>query len=271
MKSFHIVKPGSEVHLDEHDPAATGNFGDGDDAPKAARKRLEGLQEELHELQGLLYADNRHALLIVLQGTDASGKDGTIRHVLSGLSPIGVHVTGFKVPNDEERDHDYLWRIHQAMPRRGEIGIFNRSHYEDVLVPRVHGLVPKSVWEARYRQINDLERSLAENGTVILKFFLHISKDEQKRRFEERLSDPHKYWKFALGDIEERKLWDEYKRAYEVLLTKCSTKWAPWTIVPADRKWYRNLVVAETTVRALKDLDMRYPPPSFDRSKVVIE
>ncbi len=271
MKSFHLVKPGSEVLLDEHDPAATGDFDDGDDAPKAARKRLEELQEEMHELQGLLYADNRYALLIVFQGTDASGKDGTIRHVLSGLSPIGVHVTGFKVPNDEERDHDYLWRIHQAMPRRGEIGIFNRSHYEDVLVPRVHGLVPKSVWKARYRQINDLERSLAESGTVILKFFLHISKDEQKRRFEERLNDPRKYWKFALGDIEERKLWDEYRRAYEVLLTKCSTRWAPWTIVPADRKWYRNLVVAETTVRALRDLDMSYPLPSFDRSKVVIE
>lgn len=271
MKLPHSVKIGTKVNLNDHDPADTGELKDGEDAPKKARNRLEELAAELRELQGLLYADNRYALLVVLQGTDASGKDGTIRHVLSGLSPIGVNVTAFKVPHEEERDHDYLWRIHQVMPRRGEIGIFNRSHYEDVLVPRVHKLVPREVWKARQDQINDFERILTENGTVILKFFLHISKEEQKVRFEERISDPKKYWKFNVGDLEERKLWDEYQEAYESVLTRCNTKHAPWTIVPADRKWYRNLVVAESIVSCLRSLDMRWPPPTFDRAKIQID
>ncbi|HVR73530.1 MAG TPA: polyphosphate kinase 2 family protein [Planctomycetota bacterium] len=260
------MKPGSRVHLDDHDPGATGFRNE-----KEGKNRLEALVDAMAKLQGLLYAENRHALLVILQGIDASGKDGTIRKVLSGLNPLGVSVTPFKVPHEEELEHDFLWRVHKRTPRRGEIAIFNRSHYEDVLVVRVHGLVPKKVWKARYNHINEFERILVENGTVVLKFFLHISKDEQKSRFEERLRDPEKYWKFSLGDIEERKFWDDYMRAYEDALSHCSTKWAPWTIVPANCKWYRNIVVAEGIVKALEDLDMKYPPATFDRSHVVID
>jgi len=271
MKSRHTIELGTEVRLEDHNPDDTGDFDDGDDAPRKARARLEDLTDELQKLQGLLWADNRFALLIVLQGTDACGKDGTIRRVLSGLSPLGVHVTAFKAPNEEEREHDYLWRVHKVTPRRGEIAIFNRSHYEDVLVPRVHKLVPKTVWKARYDQINDFERMLTENGTVIVKFFLHISKAEQKERFEERLNNPKKYWKFNIGDIDERKRWDDYMRAYEALLTKCNSRWARWTIVPSDKKWYRDLVVGETIVETLKGLKMKWPPPAIDHSKVVID
>lgn len=271
MKTRHLLKPGESVSLKLHDPRDTGDFKDGSDAPKKAKTRMEEIEKSLKKLQGLLFADNRYSLLIVLQGTDASGKDGTIKHVLSCLSPLGVTVAAYKAPNEEERDHDYLWRIHKAVPRRGEIGIFNRSHYEDVLVPRVHKLVPKEAWKARYDQINDFERMLTENGTMIVKLFLHISKDEQKRRFEERISEPHKHWKFNVADLEERKHWDEYQQAYETLLEECGTRWAPWTIVPADKKWYRNLVVAESIVEKLESLDMKWPPPAFDLSKVVIE
>ena len=233
-------------------------------------------------MQDKLYAQDHYALLVIFQAMDAAGKDGAIKHVMSGLNPQGCQVYSFKAPSAEELDHDYLWRCFKALPERGRIGIFNRSYYEEVLITKVHPEIiqkqripeqskDKKIYQRRYEEINNFEKYLFANGIIPVKFFLNVSKDEQKRRFLERIDDPHKYWKFALGDIEERKLWDEYKRAYEVLLTKCSTKWAPWTIVPADRKWYRNLVVAETTVRALKDLDMRYPPPSFDRSKVVIE
>ncbi len=270
MKNY-FLKPGEKVSLSDYNPASTGNFKDADDAPKKAGARMEELGKSLKKLQGLLFADNHYSLLIVLQGTDASGKDGTIKHVMSGLSPLGVTVTAYKAPNEEERDHDYLWRIHKSAPRRGEIGIFNRSHYEDVLVPRVHKLISREVCNARYEQINDFERMLTENGTVIVKLFLHISKEEQKHRFQERISEPEKHWKFNLGDIEERKLWDEYQAAYETLLERCNTKWAPWAIIPADKKWYRNLVVAETIVEKLESLDMKWPPPSFDPSKVVIE
>lgn len=263
----HVVKPSTKVRLKDQDAGGTGPYADED----AAKPVLDRLREELLELQGLLYADDRYALLVVLQGMDASGKDGTIRHVMSGLSPLGCQVTPFKVPTSEELEHDFLWRIHHAMPRRGEIGIFNRSHYEDVLVVRVHDLVPKKVWKGRYKQINRFEHTQVQNNTIILKFFLHISKEEQKRRFEERLDNPKKYWKFSTADIEERKFWENYQAAYETVLSKCSTEWAPWIIVPANKKWYRNLVVAETMVSALKELKMRYPPPKFDRSKVVLE
>ena len=208
-----------------------------------------------------LYAESKHRLLIVLQAMDTGGKDGVIRHVMSGVNPQGCQVTSFKVPTAEELAHDFLWRIHQQVPRRGYIGIFNRSHYEDVLVVRVHDLVPKKVWQQRYEQINQFEKLLSETGTTILKFFLHISKDEQKRRLEARRDTPEKQWKFSLGDLKEREYWDDYMDAYEDALTRCSTRWAPWYIVPANQKWYRNLVVARTIVKTLESFDMKYPEP----------
>jgi PPK2 family polyphosphate:nucleotide phosphotransferase len=261
------VKPGTKVSLDDYDPADTGPYRSADDAADKLREHI----DELDRLQNLLYAEGRRAILIVLQGMDASGKDGTIRHVMSGLNPQGVTVTPFKVPSDEERAHDYLWRVHKVTPRYGQIAIFNRSHYEDVLVVRVHELVPKKVWKKRYKQINFFERILAENNTVILKFFLHVSKEEQKRRLEERLKDPKRHWKFSEKDVDERRFWPAYQEAYEDALTQCSTKRAPWYIVPADNKWYRNLVVAETIVEALRGLDLKYPEAACDVSKIVIE
>jgi PPK2 family polyphosphate:nucleotide phosphotransferase len=261
------ISPGSEVSLKKIDPADTGKFRSAEEAEVQLKDHL----DQLIKLQNLLYAESKHSLLIILQGMDTSGKDGTIRHVMSGLSPLGVEVKAFKKPNEEERSHDYLWRVHRAVPPRGYIGIFNRSHYEDVLVVRVHELVPRKLWKQRYRQINHFERALVENGTIILKFFLHISKDEQKARLEQRLTDPTRYWKFSLDDVEERRFWPVYRKAYETALSRCSTEWAPWYIVPADHKWYRNLVVAEVIVRTLKSLDMKYPPASVDLSKVKID
>jgi PPK2 family polyphosphate:nucleotide phosphotransferase len=201
---------------------------------------------------------------------DTGGKDGTIRHVMSGLNPTGCTVTSFKVPSEEERDHDYLWRIHNAVPARGMIGVFNRSHYEDVLVVRVHGLVPKKVWAARYRQINDFERTLNENGVKILKFFLHISKKEQAERLRERIRDKSKNWKFSEADVRERRLWGSYQKAFEDALERCSTPWAPWHVVPADRKWVRDALVARAMVKALEGLRLRYPKAKTDLSKIVI-
>jgi PPK2 family polyphosphate:nucleotide phosphotransferase len=262
-----LVKPGTKVSLKDYDPDDTGGYKSAEDVDD----EIKSLLEELNTLQYLLYAQNKHALLVVLQGMDTSGKDGTIRKVMGGLTPLGVEMKAFKAPHEEELAHDFLWRIHHAVPRRGYIGIFNRSHYEDVLVVRVHDLVPAKVWKARYEQINQFERILAENDVVILKFFLHISKKEQKRRLQGRLNDPTRYWKFSLKDVEERKYWSDYREAYEAALTRCSTEWAPWHIVPADHKWYRNLVVAKAMVKALRELDMHYPPPTMDLSKVVIE
>jgi PPK2 family polyphosphate:nucleotide phosphotransferase len=262
-----LVKPGSMVSLKEIDPADTGSY----DSPDNAKGTLEKHLNELAKLQNLLYAESRRALLIILQGMDTSGKDGTIKHVMSGLSPLGVHVKSFKVPTEEERAHDFLWRVHQPVPRHGLIGIFNRSHYEDVLVVRVHDLVPRKMWKARYKQINDFERMLVKNNVIILKFFPHISKAEQKGRLEERLSDPTRYWKFSLQDVEERRYWSAYRKAYEAALSRCSTDWAPWHIVPANHKWYRNLVVAETIVQTLRDLDMKYPEPTVDLPKITID
>lgn len=266
-RQAYTLTPGKKIALADFDPGESGGYS----GPLEVVQRLHKLRRELAELQGLLYADNRFAVLVILQGIDASGKDGTIRHVMSGLTPLGCGVTAFKVPSEEELEHDFLWRIHKAVPRRGEIGIFNRSHYEDVLVARVHRLVPHKVWKARYRQINDFEHILTQNQTVLVKFFLHLSKVEQRRRFEERLANPKKYWKFSQSDVDERRHWDEYQEAFEDMLNHCTTEWAPWTVVPADRKWYRNLVVAETLVQRMKKLDMRYPPATFDRSKIVID
>ena len=212
------------------------------------------------DLQPVLWADASRALLIVLQGRDASGKDGTIRKVFSSVNPQGCTVSSFKQPTELELRHDFLWRIHGQIPPRGMIGIFNRSHYEDILVPRVHGLVPKKVWSARYDQINDFERMLARNGVVLLKFMLHISRDEQKARFEERIADETKNWKFRVGDLEDRERWDEFTKAYRAILEKTSTAWAPWFVVPADDKDVRNYLVARRIADTLESLDLRYPP-----------
>jgi PPK2 family polyphosphate:nucleotide phosphotransferase len=259
-----IVRPGSKLRLKGRDSSDT--FGKKRD-DKAHAKTL----ARLRELQHLLYADKRYALLIVLQGLDASGKDGTIRHVMSGVNPQGCEVTSFKAPSTEELSHDYLWRVHKAVPFRGNIGIFNRSHYEDVLIVRVHDLVHPEVWKKRYRQINDFERMLTENGVTILKFFLHISKEEQKNRFEARIRDSSRNWKLSLPDFEERQHWDDYTEAYEDALRKCSTDCAPWYVIPSDRKWFRNHLVAELIVRVLDRMRLKYPAPTVDISKVILE
>ncbi len=262
-----LVKPGTKISLKKLDPADTGSYKDAGEVEGQLKKQL----DELVDLQHLLYAENRRAVLIILQGMDTSGKDGTIRHVMAGMSPLGVQVQAFKAPTDEELAHDFLWRVHQKVPRFGFIGIFNRSHYEDVLVVRVHDIVPRKVWKARYAQINQFEKMLTANGVTVLKFFLHISKDEQKKRLEERLQDPTRHWKLSLKDIEERGYWGDYRKAYEAVLSKCSTPWAPWYVIPADHKWYRNLRVAEIIVKTLRDFKMDYPDPSVDLSQIVIQ
>jgi PPK2 family polyphosphate:nucleotide phosphotransferase len=259
-----LVRPGSKIHLRDRDPNET--FGE-----KRDDKALEKSLDRLRELQTLLYADRRYALLIVLQGMDASGKDGTIGHVMSGVNPQGCEVTSFKAPSSEERAHDYLWRIHRAVPHLGSIGIFNRSHYEDVLIVRVHGLVAKEVWSKRYRQINEFEHMLAASGVTILKFFLHIGKEEQKQRFQQRMEDPARNWKLALQDFEERKYWNHYAEAYQDALRKCSTPWAPWYVIPANKKWFRNHLVASIVVETLEDMKLKYPAPTVDISKVVLK
>ncbi len=222
-------------------------------------------------MQEALWAENRHKVLVVLQGMDTSGKDGTIRHVFEGVNPLGVRVAAFKAPTEEELEHDFLWRVHPKVPGRGEMVIFNRSHYEDVLVARVQKLVPPAVWRQRYDQINDFERLLADTGTTVLKFFLYISKDEQKERLQARLDDPQKQWKFRKGDLVDRALWDEYLEAYEEALSRTSQKHAPWYVVPADKKWYRNLVVATVLVKALEDLNIQIPEAEEDLKGIVIE
>ncbi len=244
-----------KIKLSKYDPADTLGY----DQDEKFEAKLAKTLKRLDELQELLYAEKKHALLIVLQGMDTAGKDGTIRHVMSGVSPAGCSVTSFKVPNSEELAHDFLWRVHKAVPPRGIIGIFNRSHYEDVLVVRVHKLVPKDVWKPRYNEINHFERILAENDVKILKFFLHISKEEQKKRLDERMHDPRKKWKLSKSDEKERKLWDDYIAAYEAVLSRCTTEYAPWFIIPSDHKWFRNLAVSQIIVQTLEDFDMQYP------------
>ena len=235
------------------------------------KEAVEALALELDGLQNLFYADRRYKLLVILQGTDTSGKDGTLRGVFSHMSPLGVHTAAWKAPNEDERARDYLWRIHQKVPAAGEIMIFNRSHYEDVLVPPVSGWITPAQTAQRYQQINDFERLLSENGTVILKFMLHISFKEQGQRLQERIDDVTKHWKFAMGDLEARKQWKQYQQAYEDLLNATSTPWAPWTVVPADSKTHRNLMIALCMRQALLDLDLRYPPrnPELKGLKVV--
>jgi PPK2 family polyphosphate:nucleotide phosphotransferase len=237
---------------------------------KDAQQRIETDRKELVELQELLYAEAKHAVLIILQAMDTGGKDGVIAHVLGGVNPQGCIVTPFKVPTPEELAHDYLWRVHKVVPAKRMIGIFNRSHYEDVLVVRVHSLVPQETWRPRYEQINQFEKHLVENGVTILKFFLHISKTEQKARLQERIDEPAKRWKFAVGDLNERALWDDYMTAYEDVISLTSTAWAPWYVVPADHNWYRNLVVGRVIVETLRGLNMEYPQPLEDLTKIVI-
>lgn len=222
-------------------------------------REIEDQVGRIAKLQRVFYADARYALLIVLQGRDAAGKDGTIRHVFGAVNPQGCRVASFKEPTSLELHHDYLWRVHQQVPPRGMFGIFNRSHYEDVLVERVHGTVAPKVWQNRYRQINDFERMLTENQVIMLKFFLHVSRDEQKRRLQDRLTDPSKNWKFDAGDLEDRRRWPAYTAAYRDLLRKCSTRWAPWYFVPADDKKVRNWLISDVIVRTLEGLDLRYP------------
>ena len=260
MKPY-LLKPGQKVDLADFDPKDTNGFEGG---KEKAHKDLVNLTQDLDTLQELLYAEHKHKVLVVLQAMDTGGKDGTIRRVFEGVNPQGVKVASFKAPSPIELDHDYLWRIHPNMPGKGEMVIFNRSHYEDVLVVRVHQLVPPDEWKQRYEQINAFEKMLSEEGTTILKFFLHISPEEQTQRLLDRLKDDTKQWKFNPGDLSERKLWKEYMQAYEDLLNRTTTDHAPWFIVPADRKWYRDWVVATEIIRALKNLKMTYPKPAYD-------
>ncbi len=263
-----LVEPGTRVRLADYDPGYCAGLSK--NSPEVAARR-DAAHARMYALQEMLWAEGKQALLIVLQALDAGGKDGTIRHVMRGLNPQGVCVAAFKQPTPEELAHDFLWRVHQRVPRHGQIGVFNRSHYEDVLVVRVKKLVPEKVWRKRYDQINEFEELLTESGTRILKLFLHISKDEQKKRLQARLTDPTKHWKFSTADLDERALWDDYMQAYEEALTRCSTKAAPWHIIPADHEWYRNLVVAELVVAALEEMAPQFPPPQVDLSKVVID
>ncbi|MGD0540139.1 MAG: polyphosphate kinase 2 family protein [Tepidisphaeraceae bacterium] len=266
VQSPFRVEPGKKVDLSRWPTGETAPFKDKDQAKPAIKKNL----QRLIELQELLYASGTHSVLIVLQAMDAGGKDGAIDHVFSGVNPQGCNVTSFKVPSHLELAHDYLWRYHLACPRKGMMEIFNRSHYESVLVERVHKIVPKEVWSRRYQQINDFERMLTQENTLILKFFLHISKAEQRRRLEARLEDKTKHWKFNPLDVAERKRWDDYTEAFEDALRYCSTEESPWYVVPSDHKWFRNWVLSDTIARALEKLNLKLPPtpPGLDEVKI---
>jgi PPK2 family polyphosphate:nucleotide phosphotransferase len=259
------IPPDAKVALSAFAPDDTGRVEE-----KEAKERLAGLNDRLEALQEMLFAEGKHRVLVVLQAMDTGGKDGVIRHVFEGVNPQGVKVAAFGRPTEDELAHDYLWRVHAHTPGVGEMVIFNRSHYEDVLVVRVHSLVPEEVWGRRYAQINAWERQLAEEGTTILKFYLHISPEEQAERLAARRDDPTKRWKFRVGDLEERQHWGDYMAAYEAVLSRTSTTWAPWYVVPADRKWHRDLVVATALVEALDGLHMAYPQPAEDLSRLVI-
>jgi PPK2 family polyphosphate:nucleotide phosphotransferase len=258
-----FVVKGKKFRLADQDPGDTAGITD----QKVAETQSAENTEKLAKLQQKLYADQKYAILVVLQATDAGGKDGTVKHVMSGVNPQGCSVTSFKQPTELEKEHDFLWRVHQAAPSRGKIGIFNRSHYEDVLVVRVHDLVPEKVWSKRYEQIRDFERMLHQNGTCIAKFFLHISKDEQEKRFQARLNDPDKNWKSSAADFTERKFWDQYQTAYEDALTKCSRKNAPWYVIPSNQKWFRNLAISQILVDEIEDLHLQYPAPQSKNPK----
>jgi PPK2 family polyphosphate:nucleotide phosphotransferase len=262
-----IIKPGENVKLDKIDASFKDRHEDADSVAEEIAKHV----QKMRDLQYLLYAENKRSLLIVLQALDAAGKDGTINHVIGGMNPQGARVHGFKGPSSEEAAHDFLWRIHQNTPRKGEVSIFNRSHYEDVLVTRVHNLVPKKVWEKRYELINEFEKNLVENGTHIVKFYLHITKDEQLRRFKQRLDDPARHWKISATDYKEREYWADYTKAFEDALSNCSTKQAPWYVIPANHKWFRNLAVSKIIVETLESLKMAFPMPTVDLKEIAVE
>jgi PPK2 family polyphosphate:nucleotide phosphotransferase len=266
LRDSLVIRPGSRVHLAGIDAGET----HGHTKAGAAADLQKGL-DRLTSLQDRIWAEAKHPILIVLQGIDAAGKDGTVRHVMTAFNPMGCIVTSWKAPTPIELAHDYLWRIHARTPGKGEISIFNRSHYEDVLVVRVHELIPKEVWSRRFDEINAFEKLLVDSGTTILKFFLYIDPDEQKARFQARLDDPDKQWKFRLGDLAERKLWDSYLAAFEEMLERCSTDIAPWYLIPSNKKWFRNLAVADIVGDVLEALDPRYPPCPDDLTGVVVE
>jgi len=258
------VKPGSKVNLAKVDAS----FTDKHESHEHALPEIETYTQKLHDLQYLMYAEGKRSLLICLQGRDAAGKDGSINHVLGAMNPQGCTVTGFKVPSKEEAAHDFLWRYHQHTPGKGQVAIFNRSHYEDVLVVRVHDLVPKAVWSKRYEQINDFEKTLADNGTHILKFYLHIDPDEQLERFKQRIEDPARHWKISDGDYAERPFWDAYTEAFEDALGKTSTDHAPWFIIPSNHKWFRNLAISRIVAETLESLNMKFPEPTVDIDEI---
>lgn len=258
-----LIKP--RIRLRDFDPADTGGL-----EKEAAQEQTEACLRRIGELQPRFFARGDRGLLVVLQGMDTSGKDGATRRLLDYINPAGVECTAFKVPTPEERSHDFLWRIHKAVPRRGNIGVWNRSHYEDVLVVRVLDLVPKDAWRRRYDQINEFEAMLEQNGYLVLKFFLHISKDEQARRLQARLDDRSKQWKFATGDLAMREHWDDFQEAYEDALNACSPRDIPWHLVPANRKWYRDFVIARTVCETLEDLDLKWPKPPAELKKIQV-
>jgi PPK2 family polyphosphate:nucleotide phosphotransferase len=258
VHSRYRVAPGKPPAIDGRDAGEAALFDGNKEEGTAA---MTPISRRIEELQELLYAEGKRRVLIVLQGMDTSGKDGVIRKVFEGVNPLGVRAISFKKPTEKELSHDFLWRVHAHVPGNGEMAIFNRSHYEDVLVVRVHGLAPKEIWKSRYQQIADFERMLAESGTILIKFFLHIDRDEQKKRLEARLADPTKQWKFNTGDVTERAHWDDYMEAYEEAIGRTSAAHAPWYIVPANRKWYRNLVIGTVVADALERLEMEYPEP----------
>lgn len=264
-KSHFTIAPGKRIKLSKTATDDTGEF----DSKHEGHDATDTLTDQLEELQELLYAQSKHAILIVLQGMDTAGKDGAIRKVFGNVNPQGCRVASFKVPTPEELAHDFLWRIHQQTPGKGMITIFNRSHYESVLVERVHKLVEPKVWKERYKLINEFESLLVSEGTTILKFFLHISKKEQRERLQARLDDPAKHWKFNIGDVRERTLWNDYQRAYEDAVNECSTKAAPWYVIPADHKWYRDYAIASTLVDTLRGLKMTYPEAAETLPKTV--
>ena len=260
------VEPGSKIKLDQLDTGRTFGW----DKPGAIAE-LEDVKKRLDMLQARLYAEERRSVLLVLQAMDAAGKDGTIRSILSGLNPAGVHVTSFKAPGGPEAEHDYLWRVHAAAPARGHIGVFNRSHYEDVLVVRVKNFVPEKVWSRRYDHIRAFEQMLVDEGTRVVKCFLHVGKEEQRERLQERVDDPEKRWKFRKADLDDRALWDQYVTAYEVAIEKTATKDAPWYVVPADHNWSRNLAVAKILLSVLEEMDPKLPPPEPEIDGLVVE
>lgn len=267
VDSPYLVKPGKKVKLSKFDPDESGPYKDRQHAKPDSEANLKLIDER----QSVLYAQAKYALLVVIQAMDAGGKDGTIDYIFSGVNPQGCNVASFKAPSHLELAHDYLWRYHAAVPAKGMIGIFNRSHYEAVLVERVRGIAPKKVWQKRFDHINAFEGMLADENVKILKFYLNISKDEQKKRLEARLHDPTKNWKFNPGDLEERKRWDEYMEAFEDVLTKCSTEYAPWYVIPANKKWYRNWAISDIIARTLQELPLEYPKPMEGIEKYRVE